>query len=466
VGNSLEGGGLSLEFHRRGRELGRSKTVDSKDWAKPARDRRRIQTLPEIRGEILREIDRRRDEFIELCAEVVRHPTENPPGDTAALADFVAGWLRNQGIDAETVEPKPTWRSLLSTFNRDPSGRLHFMFNGHFDIFPSGDHGAWKIPPFEGRVSDGKIHGRGVADMKGGLTASIIAYGLLSRYRESLPARVSLMIVADEETGGSWGTKWILENLTGWLPDACLIGEPCSPDAVRIGEKGVSWIRVTIAGRSYHGSLGMADNCILQMSQALLLLKDVTALKPEIPERLRAIIETAKTHNLNDDTRGRESLLERPSFNVGRIEGGLKVNVAPPDVTAEVDIRVPFGITPAEVLTWTKDKLNAAGLNNVALELTPTHGHANYTDPEHPFAQVVAANATEHYGKKPTFTITTAATDGRHFRYRGVPTIIYGPRPQGIGGVDEHITVEDFIAVLKVHACAALDYIQKGKNLL
>jgi len=415
--------------------------------------------LAEARSQILKEIDLRRDEFVQFCAKVVRHPTENPPGDTAALADFAGVWLRNQGLEIETIEPKPTLKSLLSTFNKDMSTKLHFMFNGHFDVFPAGDPNLWKVPPFEGRVAGGKIHGRGVSDMKGGLTASIIAYALLYRYRELLPARVSLMAVADEETGGIWGTNWILENRPGWLPDACIIGEPCSPDAVRIGEKGISWLSIRIAGRSYHGSLGLGDNCILEMAQALILLKEVTNLRPNIPDRLRTIIEKAKTHVLNEDTRGRESLLERPSFNIGRIEGGIKVNVAPPNVVAEVDIRVPFGLTPQDILDWARNRLDNAGLKNAVVELPPDRSLANYTDPEHPLAKVVVKNAAEHYGKDPTITITTGATDGRYFRQRGVPTIIYGPRPQGMGGLDEYITVDDFIAVLKVHACAAFDYI-------
>jgi succinyl-diaminopimelate desuccinylase len=415
--------------------------------------------LAEIRSRILKEIDHRRDEFVQLCAKVVRHPTENPPGNTTALADFVGEWLRNQGLEIETIEPKPTLKSLLSTFNKDMSAKLHFMFNGHFDVFPAGDPNLWKIPPFEGRVAGGKIYGRGVSDMKGGLTASIMTYALLYRYRGLLPARVSLMAVADEETGGLWGTNWILENQPGWLPDACIIGEPCSPDAVRIGEKGISWLRISIAGRSYHGSLGLGDNCILQMAQALILLKDVTELRPNIPEVLRPIIEKAKTHVLNEDTRGREGLLERPSFNIGRIEGGIKVNIAPPNVTAEVDIRVPFGLAPRDILDWARSRLENAGLKNAELELPPYHSAANYTDPEHLLTQVVIKNAVEHYGKQPTITIATGATDGRFFRQRGVPTIIYGPRPQGMGGLDEYITVDDFIAVLKVHACAAFDYI-------
>jgi succinyl-diaminopimelate desuccinylase len=418
--------------------------------------------LAKVRAKVLEEIYRRRDEFVELCAEVVRHPTENPPGDTVSLADFVANWIGQQGLETEAIEPQPTLKSIVSTFSEERGDAAHFMFNGHLDVFPAGDHDLWQVPPFEGRVGDGKIQGRGVADMKGGLTASIVAYALLYPHREALPGRISLMVVADEETGGIWGTKWILENLAGWLPDACIIGEPCSPDAVRLGEKGISWLRITITGRSYHGSLGVGDNCILRMCEALILLKDVTNLQGDIPEAVRPIIERAKTHVLNEDTRGREWLLERPSFNIGVINGGIKFNIAPDKVVSEVDIRVPFGLTPQDILDWARTRLDQAGLQDATLELPPYASSASYTPPDHLLAKTMAKNAAEHYGKEPTFTITTGGTDGRFFRQRGVPTVIYGPRPQGVGGLDEHITIDDFLTVVKVHACGAIDYLAES----
>ncbi|MBM4429620.1 MAG: M20 family metallopeptidase [Chloroflexi bacterium] len=415
--------------------------------------------LAQIRRELLNEIEQRRDEFVELCAEVVRRPTENPPGDTRALADFVAGWLQKQGISSQFVEPQPTMRSLLSTFNEERAPSLHWMFNGHLDIFPADDPSLWKIPPFEGRVTDGRIHGRGVADMKAGTTASIIAYSLLYRYREAIPARVSLMAVADEETGGIWGTSWILQNKPEWLPDACMIGEPCAPDAVRVGEKGISWLKVTCHGRSYHGSLGMGQNCILQLAEVLLLLRDVTKLRATIPDDLKSVIEGAKSFNLNEDTRGRASLFEHPSYNPGVIAGGIKCNIAPREAMAEVDIRIPFGWTPEQILSWTRQRLDEAGMKDVDLELPPYRSAPNYTSPNHPLAQIIARNAAEHYGKPATFTMTTGATDGRYFRQQGIPTIIYGPRPQGVAGLDEYVEIADFMAVLKGHTCSAIDYI-------
>jgi succinyl-diaminopimelate desuccinylase len=418
----------------------------------------------QLRDKVLTEIDQRRDEFVQLLSQVVQHPTENPPGDTVGLADFVSSWLEEQGIETQTVEPQPTLKSVLSTFNQDATDSTHFMFNGHLDVFPADDPDLWKIHPFEGRIEDGKVHGRGVADMKGGLTASIIAYSLLYHLRDDVPARVSLTTVADEETGGIWGAGWILDNYPDWLPDACIIGEPCSPDAVRIGEKGISWLKVTIEGKSYHGSLGMGDNCILRMAEALILLQDVVNLEADIPEALRPIIDKAKTHNLNQDTKGREQLLERPSFNIGRIEGGIKVNIAPRDVVAEVDIRIPFGLTPDDILAWARQRLDEAGLGDAKLELPPYRSTPSYTDPQHPLSQIIARNATQFYGVEPTFTITTGGTDGRYFRRRGVPTVIYGPRPQSVAGLDEYITIEDFIAVLKVHTCSAIDYIAESQK--
>ena len=415
------------------------------------------ERLAEIRTSILEEVEKRRDEMIELCAQVVRYPTENPQGPTSALANFVRSWLQDQGVATKTVEPKTGLQSLLSTFNQDHGGP-HFMFNGHLDVFPADDPDLWDVPPFEGRVADGKIHGRGVADMKGGLTASIIAHSLLYKYADDIPARISLMAVADEETGGIWGTGHILETMQDWRPDACLIGEPCSPDAVRIGEKGISWLSVTIEGRSYHGSLGMGDNCILQMTEVLQILKEVQQLQTTVPEDLRQIVKQAQTHNLNDDTQGRGKLLEQPSFNVGTINGGIKVNIAPRDVVAEVDIRVPFGLTPQDILAWARQTLRQRGHADVKLELAEYASEPNYTSPEHPLARIVHRNAAEHYGQTPTFTVTTAATDGRYFRRLGIPTVIYGPRPQGVAGLNEYITVKDFIAVLKTHVCTALDY--------
>lgn len=415
-------------------------------------------SFAEVRQKVLATIAERNEELVELCAQLIRYPTENPPGPTEELAVFVRDWLAERGIESEIVRTGPGLASVLSTFNEDKGETLHFMYNGHLDVFPADDPDLWQVHPYEGLVQDGKIHGRGSADMKGGLAASLIAYALLYEHREQLPARVSFMAVADEETGGLLGTDWILENMPQWVPDVCIIGEPSSPKAVRIGEKGISWLRLRIDGRSYHGSLGTANNCILQMAEALLLLKDVTKLKGTAPEDLQHILSDPKEGHLKANP-GREWIMEHATYGVGTIKGGIQVNIAPRTVEAEVDIRVPFGITPDEIVQWAKERFQAGGIEDVQVELVPWHSSANYTPPSHPLVQCIAQNARDLYGEEPDLTVTPTGTDGRHFRRRGIPTVIYGPSPHGVAGLDEFITTEDLLTVIKVQACSAIDYI-------
>jgi succinyl-diaminopimelate desuccinylase len=111
------------------------------------------------------------------------------------------------------------------------------------------------------------------------------------------------------------------------------------------------------------------------------------------------------------------------------------------------------------VVDWVHGRLQEAGLDSARVDLAPYHSAANYTDPQHPLSQIVKRNAAHFYGVDPTFTISTGATDGRFFRKRGVPTIIYGPRPRNCAALDEHVTLEDFLTVLRVHVCSAIDYI-------
>ena len=111
------------------------------------------------------------------------------------------------------------------------------MLNGHLDHFPSDDHALLSFPPYGGQIRDGKILGRGVSDMRGGLTASLFSFLLIHEHRVPLRGPLTLMMVADEETGGAWGTGFILEQRPEFAGDACMIGEPESPDGLRLGRR-------------------------------------------------------------------------------------------------------------------------------------------------------------------------------------------------------------------------------------
>jgi succinyl-diaminopimelate desuccinylase len=169
-------------------------------------------------------------------------PPENPPGDTTAIADHYTAVLRRAGLPVERFEPKPGIVSLVST---QPGRSAHprFVLNGHLDHFPSEDPALWSFP-HDGLVRDGKILGRGVSDMRGGLTASLFAYLLVAEHRLSLAGPLTVMMVGDEETGGAWGTGHILATRPELAGDACMIGEPESPAGLRMAEKGRTQFRL------------------------------------------------------------------------------------------------------------------------------------------------------------------------------------------------------------------------------
>jgi succinyl-diaminopimelate desuccinylase len=416
-----------------------------------------------VKARVLDEIDRRRDEFVDLCCRLVQFNTENPPShNTTEIAAYVANLLSRRGITINRVEPQPGVVSLTATLT-GARPAPHFVLNGHFDVFPADDPGLWEFPPFCGEVRDGKILGRGVADMKAGTTASLSAFLTIHDLGLELPGRLTLTLVSDEETGGRWGTDWLLSHEADLAGDGCLIGEPCGPDAVRVGEKGLCWMRLTSTGESFHSSFSTGENVITRLASALEVIKTVTGERGTIPDDMRDVIEAAKRQDLTRHLAGKTHLLEQPSLNVGTINGGIKVNIVPRTCEADLDVRLPLGMHPERTCAMLQDRLHAAGFGDVTLALVMS-SVPSYTSPQSALAQMVRSNAAAVRGEAPSFTMTTAGTDGRFYRARGTPTVIYGPRPHNIAALNEFVPIEEFLTVVKVHAATAVDFLWDGRS--
>src|SRR6516162_9979722 len=134
----------------------------------------------DARDQILKQIDERQEEWLRLLSELVRRPSENPPGDTRAAADCVVEHLKRQGYAPEVIEPRP----------------------GMVNVVAAADRGSGRSVIFSGDIVDGKVFGRGVSDMKAGTTASLIAFCLLAELRDAWKGRTTYAAVADEETMG------------------------------------------------------------------------------------------------------------------------------------------------------------------------------------------------------------------------------------------------------------------------
>src|SRR5215467_1181568 len=208
--------------------------------ALPVQGASRREEMSRERDRILRWIDEDRENLIGFLSRFVRVPSPNPPGDTRAAAAFLHDALAAQGVPVSYRTAKPEWPNVVGTFDAHGTGP-HLVLNGHIDVFPPGPAQAWSRDPWSGAVADGKVHGRGVVDMKCGTAASVWTYIYLHRLREELAGRLTLTCVSDEETGGTWGAKWLIDTFPDEFRGDCVLNaEPSTPGMVRFGSSSPS----------------------------------------------------------------------------------------------------------------------------------------------------------------------------------------------------------------------------------
>ncbi|MBW2058434.1 MAG: ArgE/DapE family deacylase [Deltaproteobacteria bacterium] len=407
---------------------------------------------------ILEEVESKPETFLEILSRSVQCNTDNPPGDTRSLAGYLGELLDEEGLPVAIYDPVEGNPNIV-TFAGEESGHPHLVLNGHLDQFPADDPAVWTVPPYSGLIREGRVYGRGVSDMKGGMIASLSALLLIHRLEVPIRGRLTFMGVSDEETGGKWGTHWLLENRPELRGDACLNGEPYAPDVVGVGERGAYRVVMRAEGEPMHGSLSAGDNAIMKMAQALLSLRPILQEKARIPEDMVEVIEKEKNYTRSPQDVGRQWMLDHPSYNVGVIRGGTKINVVPRYCEAEVDIRLPLGMSPEHIEQRVKALLNEAECRDVKISEIISFRKPSYTRLDEPLVKIVKENAARVTGKEPIYFIGMGGTDGRFFRRRGIPTVIYGPRPFNMGGIDEHILVDEFLTVIKVHAFSIIDYL-------
>jgi succinyl-diaminopimelate desuccinylase len=214
-----------------------------------------------IADRILHEVDQARDEMVELAAALVRVPTVNPPGELYRdAAELLGRRLDAYGFEVELLEtdpepdPKhPRW-NVIGT-RRAGAARPCVHLNGHLDVVPAGV--GWTIDPFGGEIRDGRLYGRGSADMKAGLAAAVLAAESLRRAGAEIAGTIEVSGTVDEESGGFAGVGWLAETgrIATARTDHVVIPEPLGVDRICVGHRGVYWSRVRAHGRIAHGSM-------------------------------------------------------------------------------------------------------------------------------------------------------------------------------------------------------------------
>ena len=400
-------------------------------------------------------LEARQTELIALCARLVQIPSENPPGDTRAVAAFVADSLAAAGLAVQVYAPHPERPNVVATLG-PPAARPHLLLNSHLDTFPAGE--GWTQPPFGGTIANERLYGRGASDMRAGLAASLLLARLLAE--QPPPGRVTFSYSSDEEAGGTWGTQWLLAHVPMLRTvDACLIGDQCGPWAVGIGEKGGLWLRLHATGRSAHAAYGTAHSATARLVRALAVADSLTDLTPATPPEVAAVL--ARQRPLVAMHWGEEApaILDRVTVNIGTLAGGTSTNLVADRAEATLDIRLPIGLSTEAVLGTLEARLMAAGL--AAVTIDPLARFDPYcTSPDAPIVRAVVAASAAVRGEPALPVVRLGATDARYFRAAGIPTVVYGPTAHRMGGPDEFVTLDDLLTTAQVHARAALTFLQ------
>lgn len=365
-------------------------------------------------------------EIEELASKLVQFPTVNPPGDNLnECAHFIKDYFSSQGFSPLVMEFERGWPTVIVENKKDTGKSV--LINGHFDVVPTGDVRKWKYDPFSGKILEERVYGRGSTDMKGGLA---VLMKVFTEIADKVDYNLIFTAVPDEETGGEKGSKYLAEK---YNLDLVLISEPSGSDSINIGEKGLLQVKLVSHGKLAHGSLpSLGENAIMKLARDLISLEKIKDIEIRVPEVIKPVL-TAK---IPSDAVKNDVI--KVSFNPGVIKGGVKVNVVPDYAEAEVDMRIPPGITSAEALNIVRSLITYSEIEAIDIS------EPNYTSPTNEFVNKLENIISKQLSVKPKKYIMTGATDGRFFRYKGIPTIIYGPGELGLAhSYDEYITFKE-----------------------
>jgi succinyl-diaminopimelate desuccinylase len=405
---------------------------------------------------LLHWIDEDRDNLIDFLSRFIQAKSPNPPGDTREAAAYINRFLDENGLPYRVIAPQEEMPNIVCSFECSAPGR-HLVLNGHIDVFPVGEGEGWAHDPWSGAVVDGRIYGRGAADMKCGTTASIFTFAYLHRIRDKLKGKLTLTCVSDEETFGPWGARYLMEHHPEVHGDCCLNGEPSSPLTIRFGEKGPLWLAFTVQTPGAHGAYTHVSPSATKIAARLIAdLEALTDIQVSAPEQ----VETALRRNaqLIDQAQGEGAAeaLRKVTVNIGVIDGGLKVNMVPGTCALEVDIRVPIGLDKESVMTEVQ-KIAARHPEVSCEEIN--YSPPSWCDPNGEMVSYIQQNVKALKRIEPQPIANLGGTDARLWRYRDVPAYVYGPFPRNMGAANENVEVEEFLHVVRTHVLSAYDYL-------
>ena len=402
---------------------------------------------------------------VELTRDLIRLDTTNPPGDEHIAVDLIERVLGDLGI-ASTRYGSERARPNLIARVKGRGEAPPLLLQGHVDVVTTVNQ-SWKHPPFGGDIIDGYLWGRGALDMKGGVAMMVSA--LMRAHAEGGAAGdLILAVLADEEAGGNYGAKWIVEShpeVFAGVQHAIgesggvalhLGGRRFYP--VMVAEKRGCQVQVTLHGPGGHGSIPMRGGAMAKLGELLILLdgrrlpvhitlpvrRSLEAIRDALDEPLKsgvaALLDPPRTDEalggLGPLSRGLDAALHN-TVNATIVSGGLKINVIPSEVKVQLDGRLLPGFGPDDMLHELRGVVGPDPELEVLL-VGPAQPEIDLSQ----FDLFASVLKEADPGCVPIPSLVTGGTDARHFARLGIRT--YGFLPLNVPA--------DFNSASTIHA--------------
>ncbi|MHA2406788.1 MAG: M20 family metallopeptidase [Candidatus Ranarchaeia archaeon] len=365
------------------------------------------------------------DDTVELLQKLIQTVTTNPPAHELPLVEWVGDYMKKAGFEVEVL-PFGDRRGNLLARLPGSGGKPTLIFNAHFDTVPEGDK-PWIFDPYSGTVSDGKIYGRGAADMKGGMAAMIKAAEVIAKSKVKLTGDL-LIAFTSGETSNCIGAKKLIEENKLKDVDYLLISEPTGLN-VYVAEKTAFWVKAITEGATAHTSMpSKGENAINSMVRFLNKVLDFDM--------------KAEAH----------PLLGLPSLVIGTIHGGKVINVIPDRCEAQLDLRLLPSQDPDTVLK----QLEELGGGTVRLEVIDLKKSVE-SDPNSLFTKTCLKAVEEVTGKPRKAGGVSYFTDGTIIANAlNIPMAIIGPAETWMTHQqNEYVEVERLVDGAKIFALIA-----------
>ena len=364
---------------------------------------------------------------IELAQDLLRCPSVTPV-EGGAL-DLIQAELVKLGFECTRLPFGDQAVRIDNLFARRGSSGPHFAFAGHIDVVPVGDVMKWQHDPFGGVLDDGKLFGRGAADMKGGVAAFVAA---LAQFLQHKPGQgsISLIITGDEEADANFGTVKIIEWMRAnqQIPDFCVVGEPTNPnqigDMIKNGRRGSLSCHLQVDGTQGHVAYPrLADNPIT---------------------RLLTMLEPVNGTELD----GGNDYFDPSTANVTSIDtGNAAGNVIPATVTAKFNIRFNTNHKSDGLIGWLEDHFKGVGGPWEAIWFPSAQP---FITPIGAFTDLMQGAVEKVTGKKPVLSTSGGTSDAR-FITTICPVAEFGLVGKTMHQINEHVDAADIDLLANVY---------------